>query len=106
LFVAVTVTGAATGPRQLNLGSAELVSNDVRYKSYRLSAVTAAPGFKTSTDTLFEVDPARIDGLTLEMWQTKSSRAISNGYGSHSESPQPTPTSGVLGHATTASRSR
>jgi hypothetical protein len=72
MFVAVTVTGAATGPRQLNLGSAELVSNDVRYKSYRLSAVTAAPGFKTSTDTLFEVDPARIDGLTLEMWQNES----------------------------------
>ena len=71
MFVAVTVTGAATGPKQFNLGSAELVSNDLRYKSYRLTALTAAPGFKTSTDILFEVDPARIDGLTLEMWQNE-----------------------------------
>jgi hypothetical protein len=71
MFVVVTVTGAATGPQQLNLASAQLVSKSVHYESYRLTAVTAAPGFQTTTDTVFEVDPVRIDGLTLEMWQNE-----------------------------------
>jgi hypothetical protein len=69
--VAVAVTGAATGPRELSLGSAELVSKDVHYKTYGLTSVFAAPGFKTSTDIVFEVDPARIEGLTLEMWRNE-----------------------------------
>lgn len=71
MFVAVAVTGAATGPRELSLGSAELVSKDVHYKTYGLTSVFAAPGFKTSTDIVFEVDPARIEGLTLEMWRNE-----------------------------------
>ena len=71
MFVAVAVTGAATGPRELSLGSAELVSKDVHYKTYGLTSVFAAPGFKTSMDIVFEVDPARIEGLTLEMWRNE-----------------------------------
>ena len=71
MFVAVAVTGAATGPRELSLGSAELVSKEVHYKTYGLTSVSAAPGFKTSTDIVFEVDPARIEGLTLEMWRNE-----------------------------------
>ena len=71
MFVAVAVTGAATGPRELSLGSAELVSKDVHYKTYGLTSLVAAPGFKTSTDIVFEVDPARIEGLTLEMWRNE-----------------------------------
>ena len=67
MFVAVAVTGAATGPRELSLGSAELVSKDVHYKTYGLTSLVAAPGFKTYTNIVFEVDPARIEGLTLEM---------------------------------------
>ena len=71
MFVAVAVTGAATGPRELSLGSAELVSKDVHYKTYGLTSVVAAPGFKTSADIVFEVDPPRIEGLTLEMWRNE-----------------------------------
>jgi hypothetical protein len=71
MFVAVAVTGAATGPRELSLGSAELVSKDVHYKTYGLTSVFAAPGFKTSTDIVFEVDPSRVEGLTLEMWRNE-----------------------------------
>ena len=71
MFVAVAVTGAATGPRELSLGSAELVSKDVHYKTYGLTSLVAVPGFKTSTDIVFEVDPARIEDLTLEMWRNE-----------------------------------
>lgn len=76
MFVAVAVTGAATGPKQVNLAAAELISKDVRYNSYRLTPVTAPPGFQTSTDIVFEVDPAQIDGLTLQMRQNE----ILSGY--------------------------
>ena len=76
MFVAVAVTGAATGQKQFNLASAELISKDVHYNSYRLTPVTAPPGFQTNTDILFEVDPARIDGLTLQMWPNE----ILSGY--------------------------
>jgi hypothetical protein len=69
MFVAVTVTAAATGPDQLKLGSARLLSKQVHYDSYKIAAgINASPGFQVSADTLFEVDPAQIDDLTLEMW--------------------------------------
>ena len=69
MFVAVTVTGAATGPKDLKLTSARLLSKQVRYDSYQaLGGLIASPGFQTSLDLVFEVDPAQIDDLTVEMW--------------------------------------
>ena len=69
MFVAVSLTGAATGPKPLQLGAARLLSKQVRYDSYRIGAgASADPGFQTGVDVLFEVDPAQIDDLTLEMW--------------------------------------
>ena len=69
MFVAVTVTAAATGPEQLKLGSARLLSRQVHYDSYQIAGgINASPGFQVSADTLFEVDPAQIDDLALELW--------------------------------------
>ena len=69
MFVAVTVTGAATGSQELKLTETRLHGKHVRYDSYEiLGGLTASPGFQTSVDTVFEVDPARIDDLTIEMW--------------------------------------
>jgi hypothetical protein len=70
MFVAVNVTGAATGPKSLKLADAQLLSNQVRYDDYKaLGGLTVSPGFQTTVDEVFEVDPAQIDDLTLEMWQ-------------------------------------
>jgi hypothetical protein len=69
MFVAVTVTGAATGPKELRLGDAHLLSKHVRYDGYKIAGVLlTSPGFETTADLLFEVDPAQIDDLTIEMW--------------------------------------
>jgi hypothetical protein len=77
MFVAVGVTGAATGPKKLELQAARLLSGDVRYEGYQLGAgLSADPGFQTSIESVFEVDPAQIDGLTLEM----GSNEILHGY--------------------------
>jgi hypothetical protein len=73
MFVAITMTGAATGPKDLKLTETRLLSNQVRYDSYEsLGGLIASPGFQTSVDEVFEVDPAQIDDLTLEMWPSES----------------------------------
>jgi hypothetical protein len=36
-----------------------------------MGVLTVDPGFETSVDIVFEVDPARIDGLTLEIWPSE-----------------------------------
>lgn len=80
MFVAVSVTGAATGPKRLEMNAARLVSGDVRYEGYQLSSgVNSDPGFQTSLDGVFEVDPSQIDDLTLEM----GSNEILHGYQQH-----------------------
>ena len=69
MFVAVTVTGAATGPKPLRLDGSRLLSRQVRYDGYRIAGgARAQPGFETVADVIFEVDPAQIHDLTLEMW--------------------------------------
>ena len=96
MFVAVTVTAAATGPEQLKLGSARLLSRQVHYDSYKIAGgMNASPGFQVSADTLFEVDLAQIDDLALRRGLTRSSRVISNGYGSSSVLRRPTPSDGA-----------
>jgi hypothetical protein len=80
MFVAVTITGAATGPKPLKVGAARLLSGDVRYEGYQLGAgVNAEPGFQTTVDSVFEVDPHQIDDLTLEL----GSNEVLHGYQQH-----------------------
>jgi hypothetical protein len=73
MFVVVTVTAAATGLKALKLTEAQLLSKQVRYDEYEtLGGLIVTPGFHISSDTVFEVDPAQIDDLTLEMWPRES----------------------------------
>lgn len=70
MFVVVQVTAAATRSDSLVLSQSQLLSGDRVYKVYSaLSNITVVPGFETEQDLVFEVDPQRIDGLTLEMWR-------------------------------------
>jgi hypothetical protein len=77
IFVAITMTGAATGPEPLEMAAARLLSGDVRYEGYQLSAgVTAQAGFQATVDSVFEVDPAQMGDLTLEL----GSNEVLHGY--------------------------
>jgi hypothetical protein len=77
MFMVIRVTGAATGPKPLELNAARLLSGDFRYEGYQSSSgVHAEPGFETSVDVVFEVAPAYIDDLTLEI----GSNEILRGY--------------------------
>lgn len=51
------------------LNHAELLSGDRVYKPYDSpSNISAEPGYVTTNNFLFEVDPAEIDDLTLQIW--------------------------------------
>jgi hypothetical protein len=77
MFVVVNVTAAATGSDSLVLGRSQLLSGDRVYHSYSaLSTISAVPGFQTRVDLVFEVDPNRIDNLTIELWRNE----IVSGY--------------------------
>ncbi len=73
MFVVVHVDAKATGPDKLTLQSATLLADDgLSYGTYdALAGVSAETGFAVSTDVTFEVDPARIDDLTLELYETE-----------------------------------
>lgn len=69
LFVVVHVSAEAPGRAPLALGRSQLTSGDRVYLPYSsLSGVRAVPGFRSQVDVVFEVDPQRIDDLTLELW--------------------------------------
>jgi hypothetical protein len=77
MLVVISVTGAATGPKPLNLNAVRLLSGKVSYEGYEFSTgLSAQPGFQTSIENVFEVDPDRIDNLTLEM----GSNEVLTGY--------------------------
>ena len=77
MFMVIRVIGAATGPRPLELNAARLLSGDLRYEGYQSSSgVHAEPGFETTVDVVFEVAPAYIDDLTLEL----GSNEVLRGY--------------------------
>ena len=78
LFVVVRVALAATGPTKLSLMSSKLLAApDRTYANIGLAnGVTAEPGFLTTTELTFEVDPAHLDDLTL----TLSPLEIVSGY--------------------------
>lgn len=73
MFVMVHVDAAATGPKKLALQTAKLLAiGELSYDTYdSLAGVSAETGFAVSTDVTFEVDPAQIDDLTLELNETE-----------------------------------
>ena len=77
MFVLVSVQTTATGPETLTLANASLLSGNRSYGSFGVGgSASAAPGFTGYTDLLFEVDPAQIDDLTLEIGR----RELLSGY--------------------------
>lgn len=77
LFVVVRVSAAATGDRdQVVTDSRLLARGDRVYAPYTDTAVRAAPGFATSVDQVFEVDPHAMSDLTVELWRAE----IVHGY--------------------------
>ena len=73
MFVIVHVDAEATGSKELTLQTARLLAaGDLSYDTFdALAGVAAETGFAVSTDVKFEVDPARIDDLTLELYETE-----------------------------------
>ena len=69
LFVVVKIEFAATGTELIRPPNARLLSGDRRYEAFSyLGAGNAQPGFQVAVDAVFEVDPAVIDHLTLELY--------------------------------------
>ena len=69
LFVVVRVQIAATGTRLLPTFDARVLSGDRRYQTFNFFGPgKTEPGLAASVDAVFEVDPATIDDLTLELY--------------------------------------
>lgn len=68
LFVAVRLEIGATGAERIKTFNARLLSGDRRYTTWGSSvAGLVDPGFEESLDVAFEVDPATLHDLTLEL---------------------------------------
>lgn len=68
LFVVVRVEVAATGPTAIAAYDGRLLAGPRRYEAFRGASVgNVAPGFSTAEDVVFEVDPAVLADLTLEL---------------------------------------
>ena len=77
MFVLVSVQTTATGRENLTLANAGLLSGPRSYGNFGVGGgASAEPGFTGFTDLLFEVDPAQIDDLTLEIGR----RELLSGY--------------------------
>jgi hypothetical protein len=69
LFVVVRVQVAAIGTKPVGGFGARVLSGDRRYDGFGLlNTGRTEPGFEASLDVAFEVDPAGIDDLTLELY--------------------------------------
>lgn len=69
LFVVVSVAAQATGRDAVVVSDSRLQTRGgVTYLPAFDPIVRAEPGFQSSQDFVFEVDPARLDDLTLELW--------------------------------------
>lgn len=72
LFLVVRVEVAATGERKLPGYNARALTGARRYEALRGSSVgNVPPGFSTEQDLVFEVDPAVLADITLELDPTE-----------------------------------
>lgn len=70
LFVVVQVRITATGNRDISLTTPQLLTSDGRtYVPYSSNLLKAVSGFQTTADVVFEVDPSRMNDLTLQLWE-------------------------------------
>lgn len=68
MFVVVDVSLAVPGPRRVTLNKSQLVTADRTYSQWSSTSPRAEPGFENQEQLVFEVDPAQIDDLSLEIW--------------------------------------
>jgi hypothetical protein len=68
MFVSVTARLAVPGAQKVILNRSQLVTRTRTYDSWSGASLHAEPGFSDTEDLIFEVDPAQIDDLTLEIW--------------------------------------
>jgi hypothetical protein len=73
LFVVVRVEVAATGSELIRPKDMRVLTRNRRYDDFGNTYTgQAEPGFASSTDAVFEVDPADLADLTLEVYQVES----------------------------------
>lgn len=68
MFVLVRARLEVPGPRRVSLNATHLLTADRTYDQWSSNALRADPGFAQEEDLVFEVDPAQIDDLSLEIW--------------------------------------
>ena len=68
MFVLVRARLEVPGPRRVSLNGVHLITGDRTYNQWSSNTLRADPGFAQEEDLVFEVDPAQIDDLSLEIW--------------------------------------
>lgn len=68
MFVVVRARLEVPGPQRVSLNSAHVITRDRTYDQWSSNALRADPGFAQEEELVFEVDPAQIDDLSLEIW--------------------------------------
>ena len=68
LFVVINVAAQATRRDAVSVLDSRLRAQGVTYLPAFDPVLVADPGFETSRDLVYEVDPARLDDLTVELW--------------------------------------
>lgn len=71
MFVHVEVALAVPGRQAVTLNNSHLVTQTRTYDNWLDTILDAEPGFRQRQALVFEVDPAQIDDLTLEIWSGK-----------------------------------
>ena len=78
-YVMVSLTFAATGSEELFFGKARVLTRDRQYDAYRTlngGGPLVPPGFEATDDLIFEVDPADLADMVLELYSLE----ILSGY--------------------------
>jgi hypothetical protein len=70
IFVAVRVALAVPGRERVNINGSQLVTQQRTYANRSSTGLVANAGFSETKDLVFEVDPAQIDDLTLQLWSS------------------------------------
>lgn len=76
MFVSVTTTLSVPGSQRTTINRGRLVTAERSYDAWSGVTLVADPGFTTTADLVFEVDPAQLDDLTLEIWPAGVVRAV------------------------------
>lgn len=69
-FVVVNLTLQAPTEKTI-VGQFDMTSGKRKYGIFATSNISATPGFQTTNDFVFEVDPEQMDNLALRIWQTE-----------------------------------